>query len=221
MLTAVLWLVIGYLCGSLPTAYLVARASRGIDIRQYGSGNAGGSNVMKHVSPAAGIAVGLTDAAKALVPVLLALRFGGPWAAAAAAAGATAGHCWSFWIGFTGGRGMACTAASLLATFLPGTAALIVIHIAGGLLFKRAALADYLALVLLPPLAAALGFGWPVVVQCLLLLAVVSGKRLEANGLPLPADPARRRSVLRYRLLYDRDVSPDEDWMGRTPESDK
>lgn len=217
MLAPALWLVIGYLCGSLPAAYLVARAARGIDIRQYGSGNAGGSNVMKHVSPVAGVAVGLVDALKALGPVLLSLHYAGPWAGVAAATGAVLGHAWSPWIGFTGGRGMACGAASLLPTYLAGAAVLVVSHIVGGLAFKRAALADWLALVALPPLALVLGRDWPVTAQALLLLIAVTAKRIEANHAPLPADPALRRQVLRYRVLYDRDVAPGEDWMGRAP----
>lgn len=218
MLTATVFLAVGYLCGSLPTAYLAARWLRGIDIRQYGSGNPGGSNVMKHVSPAAGVAVGVVDAVKALLPALLGLHCGGPWAAVAGAVGATAGHAWSPWLGLTGGRGMACTIAGLALLFFPGAVVLALTHIVGGLLFRRAALADWLALVALPPLAVAVGAGWHVVVYCLLLFGVVTAKRLEANRVGLPREPERRRTVLWYRLLYDRDVSPAEDWMGRKPQ---
>lgn len=210
------WLVIGYLAGSVPTAYLAGKYVRGIDIRDHGSGNVGGSNVLTQVSKWAFLPVVLIDVAKALVPTLLALRFADTgWAAAAAGVGAIAGHCWSLYLSFTGGRGMAAALGVLLAVFPWAVAWIVGVHFAFAAA-KRAALGDIVALVTLPLLAAALGMSASVIGICAATILLVSAKRLHANRLPLPDAPKERRIVLRRRLLYDRDVAPGEPWTERT-----
>jgi len=218
MARSLVWLVVAYLSGSLPTAYLAGRFLRGIDIREYGSGNVGGSNVYKHVATWAGIAVGVTDILKAALPVYFALRFGNsvPFAAAVGVT-AVLGHCWSPYLSFAGGRGMAAALGALLPLYPFGPVFIIVVHFAGGAL-RVAPLADLLALATLPVvtflLTGNLALSW----QPLAILLVVAAKRLEANRLPLPQDREERRAVLWRRLIHDRDVPRDQPWVERKPQ---
>jgi glycerol-3-phosphate acyltransferase PlsY len=61
---SVFMLLLAYLLGSFPTAFILTKILRGRDIREMGDGNMGTQNVFHQVSPATGIAVGLTDAFK-------------------------------------------------------------------------------------------------------------------------------------------------------------
>ncbi|RLC59339.1 MAG: glycerol-3-phosphate acyltransferase, partial [Chloroflexota bacterium] len=72
----ILWVLIGYLMGSIPFAYLAGRLMRGIDIRRYGTHAVTGSNVYENVSRPAVVVVGLLDMGKAALPTWLGLRLG-------------------------------------------------------------------------------------------------------------------------------------------------
>jgi glycerol-3-phosphate acyltransferase PlsY len=98
-----------YLSGSLPTAYLMARALKGIDIREHGSGNPGAANVALCVGRGAGIATGLIDAFKGLAPTLAArlLYPDDPRRWILCAGLAIAGHVWPLWLRFRGGKAVA------------------------------------------------------------------------------------------------------------------
>jgi len=97
----------GYLLGSIPTAYLVARVYKRIDIRQYGSGTVSGSMVYEHVGRFMVVPVGLFDIAKGAFPTWLALQLGlGETSAVLAGLAAVLGHNWPIYLRFTGGRGL-------------------------------------------------------------------------------------------------------------------
>lgn len=113
-----------YLCGSIPTGFLVARA-KGVDIRSHGSGNIGATNVFRILGKGPGIFVLLVDALKGALPVLLLPR----WISHAsgldaipfemiAALGAVLGHNFTCWLRFKGGKGIA-TSAGVLAAMVP------------------------------------------------------------------------------------------------------
>lgn len=104
--SAALWLVIGYLLGSIPFGLLLARA-QGIDLRQVGSGNIGATNVLRTGKKGIAAATLLLDAAKGAAAVLLARHYGGETAAVLAGAAAFLGHCFPVWLGFNGGKGVA------------------------------------------------------------------------------------------------------------------
>jgi acyl phosphate:glycerol-3-phosphate acyltransferase len=105
----------GYLLGSIPTAYVAGRLSRGKDIRQLGDGNMGAQNAFRQLGPAIGLMVGVIDAAKGAFAVLLAQAFGLPQSVVFVTGGAAViGHNWPFLIGFRGGRGEATTIGILL-----------------------------------------------------------------------------------------------------------
>jgi glycerol-3-phosphate acyltransferase PlsY len=105
-----------FLLGSIPTGYLVARA-KGVDIRQHGSGNIGATNVFRTLGKPLGVFVFMVDALKGFAVVWLAGRFGGAsdWAGIIAAVAVIAGHNYTPWLGFKGGKGIATSAGVLLA----------------------------------------------------------------------------------------------------------
>lgn len=74
----ILAVVIGYLLGSIPCAYIAGRLAKGVDIRKVGGGNVGALNVMREIGTAAGLAVFLADAAKGSLAVLVARWLGVP-----------------------------------------------------------------------------------------------------------------------------------------------
>jgi glycerol-3-phosphate acyltransferase PlsY len=110
-----------YFLGSIPTGFLWAKA-RGIDIRTVGSGNIGATNVMRALGKGPGITVLLIDAAKGFLPVWFAPRiFPGVdsnWLQITCCVCVIAGHNWTCWLNFKGGKGVATSAGALLA-FLP------------------------------------------------------------------------------------------------------
>ena len=108
-MTGLVLIAAAYLLGSIPSAFLLARYLRGIDIRDYGSGNVGASNVMEHVGLRTGIALGVFDTLfKGTMPVVAANLMGqSPAVQGAVAIAAIAGHNWSAYLKMTGGRGIA------------------------------------------------------------------------------------------------------------------
>jgi len=104
----ILGVIIGYLLGSIPTAYIVSRASKGVDIRTIGSGNMGGANVMREIGTREGVFVGLFDLAKGAGAMLIAqaLSISEPWLFGTGFA-AVLGHNFPVFAGFRGGRGSA------------------------------------------------------------------------------------------------------------------
>jgi len=110
MLPGVLSIIIGYLLGSIPAAYIVSRLRKGIDIRDVGSRNMGGANVMREIGTHEGVFVGLFDVAKGAGAILIAqaLNVSELWVFGAGF-GALVGHSFPVFAGFRGGRGAAAT----------------------------------------------------------------------------------------------------------------
>jgi len=108
MLPGILSIIIGYLLGSIPTAYIVSRLRKGIDIRTVGSGNMGGANVMRQIGTHEGVFVGLIDVAKGAGAIFIAqtLNISELWIFGTGFA-ALVGHNFPVFAGFKGGRGSA------------------------------------------------------------------------------------------------------------------
>lgn len=104
-------LLLAYLLGALPIGLWVGKTVRGIDVREFGSGNIGASNVWRTLGPAWGIFVFLLDVAKGLTPVLLARHFFplSSWLPVGAGIAAILGHNFSPFLRFKGGKGVATT----------------------------------------------------------------------------------------------------------------
>lgn len=107
MLLEIASIIIGYLLGSIPAAYIVARIRKGIDIRDVGVGNMGGGNVLRQVGIWEGAVVIIADMAKGAAPIFIAQAFGIslPWVMAAGFA-AILGHNYPLYLGFRGGQGV-------------------------------------------------------------------------------------------------------------------
>ncbi len=113
------WLIVllGYLLGSIPTAYIAGRLLKGSDIRQMGDGNVGAANAFRQLGAKVGVAVFCVDAGKGVLAVLIAQVTGQPQVAVLfSGAAAIIGHNWPFSLGFKGGRGESTTIGVLLST---------------------------------------------------------------------------------------------------------
>lgn len=110
-MNVLLWTVAAYLCGSLPFSIWLGSLFLGTEIRQFGDGNPGGTNVIRAGSRPLGIAVIVLDGLKGLLPVLAAQEIAGleSWALASVALSAVAGHAFSIFLRFQGGKAVAVT----------------------------------------------------------------------------------------------------------------
>ncbi len=115
LVTDIAVIVIGYLLGSIPSAYIVSKLTAGVDIRKLGLGNVGAANVFREVGRWKGIVVWAADVAKgsAAVLIAIALNVSQPWVLGAGFA-ALVGHNFPVYIGFRGGIG----AATFMGIFL-------------------------------------------------------------------------------------------------------
>ena len=212
-----LWIVAGYLMGSIPFAYLAGRLLRGIDIRHYGTKTVGGSNVFENVSKPAVVVVGVLDMTKAGLATWLGLRLGlGLPIALLSGLAAVAGHNWPITLHFHGGRGIGACLGILFVVFPLGFLWMLLTLLSGWLLSN--AMLPLLGFITLPALAFYSGqpiaMAWAGVGMLLLTIA----KRIEANRSPLPRAHAERRDVLLRRLLLDRDIEDWKVWAHRKPE---
>jgi glycerol-3-phosphate acyltransferase PlsY len=111
-----LWLLAGYLLGSIPSSYLVARWFGGVDLRQHGSKNLGATNLYRTLGWRYALPAGVFDVAKGMVPIVVfAPRAGsGEWVPLALGVSAIVGHVFSVFVGFRGGKGVATAAGAVL-----------------------------------------------------------------------------------------------------------
>ncbi len=103
-------IAVGYLLGSIPSAYIMAHLRKGVDIRELGVGNVGAANILRNVGVWEGIIVGLTDMAKGAAAILIAqaLEVSQLWLLGAGFS-ALLGHNFPVFVGFRGGKGSATT----------------------------------------------------------------------------------------------------------------
>jgi glycerol-3-phosphate acyltransferase PlsY len=110
-LSGVALILIGFFIGSIPFGVLIAQVFFRTDIRKSGSGNIGAANALRTLGKSGAIAVLFLDALKGFVPAWLALSFftepAGPRVAAIAGFAALLGHCYSPWLNWRGGKGVA------------------------------------------------------------------------------------------------------------------
>lgn len=109
------WLACAFFVGSIPFGVIVAAIFYRSDIRREGSGNIGAANALRSYGKTAGIAVLALDALKGFFATWITAPFGGAGPEAVAGLCATLGHCYSPWLGFKGGKGVATWLGVLLA----------------------------------------------------------------------------------------------------------
>jgi acyl phosphate:glycerol-3-phosphate acyltransferase len=118
-MTSPLFIVLGYLLGSIPFGLLLTQAAGLGDIRAIGSGNIGATNVLRTGNRKLAAATLLLDGGKGAAAVLVALALAGPEAALWAGLGAVLGHLFPVWLGFRGGKGVATGFGVLIAAAWP------------------------------------------------------------------------------------------------------
>ena len=121
MLNLILIVILSYLVGSIPNSIIITKLVKGVDIRDYGSGNAGGTNVSRVLGKKYGILVIILDALKGAIAVVLIARLylgnfpfhnSTPFddftlVQIIAGVAAVVGHIWTIFAGFKGGKGIA------------------------------------------------------------------------------------------------------------------
>ena len=211
-----------YLLGSIPTAYIIGRLVRGLDIRSYGSGNVGSANLYEHVGkrwvfPLVAVEVLLKGALPILAAIyVLDISRSSTWLIGPPLL-SVAGNNWSVFLKLQGGRGIAVATGTLLALSPVLLAPFAVIAVGGWKLSKSSGLWVLISLTLLPLWAYLVYDNLNLVWYCLGLLGIVVLKRLSANWRPFPENVSRKK-VLFNRLVRDRDVSDRTGWVRRIPE---
>ncbi len=120
-MTIALLAIAAFAIGSIPFGYLIGRFFFHTDIRQAGSGNTGAMNALRTIGKAGAAAVLILDALKGFAPAFIVLHCNDVpvWTAAIVAACAVLGHCFSPWLGWKGGKGVATSFGAIFALAWP------------------------------------------------------------------------------------------------------
>jgi glycerol-3-phosphate acyltransferase PlsY len=174
-------IIIGYLLGSIPAAFIITRLIKGQDIRRIGGGNVGGLNVFREVGLWPALAVGVVDLGKGAAAVAIAkwgLNVPDAYVLLAGLA-SVAGHNWMVWLKFSGGKGMGAAMGALL-VLLPIYGYSLQLGIFFGIIIvpllitRNVALSMFLGLVSLPILVwFGTHSGYATIIAVALLLIIV------------------------------------------------
>ncbi len=175
--------LLGYLAGSVPFSFLIARMFGVRDVRTVGSGNVGATNVMRSAGKLPGVLALIMDGLKGALTVVLA-RSGGATEAEVCAAGlfAVIGHLFPVWLGFRGGKGVA-TGAGLFLPLAPSALGVSVLLFLGTLIgFRYVSLASIVASAGLPVAAYLLGADEAVILTAMLAALIVISRHHQNLG---------------------------------------
>ncbi|WP_376090783.1 glycerol-3-phosphate 1-O-acyltransferase PlsY [Roseomonas sp. CCTCC AB2023176] len=166
--------VLGFLLGSIPFGLLLTRAAGLGDIRAIGSGSIGATNVLRTGSKALAAGTLLLDGLKGTVAVWLAVWLLGPAAAGVAAVAAVFGHCFTPWLGFRGGKGIATALGAFLALawavfVTAGVVWLVTAKVTR--ISSASGLAGMIAAAVVAWIVGGPGLGWPVLVIVVTIFA--------------------------------------------------
>jgi len=222
VVTGIIAIIIAYLLGSIPAAYIVTRILTGKDIRKLGGGNPGARNVFLEVGKAAGVGVGIFDMVKGVIAVVVAVwLLGAPSMTLidapetfqmfilGAGLAAVVGHIWSVFLKFTGGNGLA-TSLGVLAFVMTWELLIAVAFVVLLAVFTRnLILSVNISLLTIPISALLTGKSWLFVVFAIALILVMvinfiptaraalasagSGKNLSAELLRRDKDSKKKK----------------------------
>jgi len=192
-----------YVVGAVPIGFLIARAFGIGDIRRHGSGSIGTTNVLRTLGRTPAILTLFGDIAKGYAAVALAARLGGddPVVTAAGAAAAVVGNCWSVFLGFRGGKGVATGLGALLRLAPLATLAALPVFLVVAVTTRFVSLASLLSAACVPFGALALGAQRAYVVGAFVVAAIVIVRHRE--------NIARLRTGTERRLGERRTPSPE------------
>jgi len=201
-MTEVIFIIIGYLLGSIPSGYIFAKLS-GKEIFKVGWRKSSGSNVFRHVGVWQGIATALCDIGKAFLAVFLAGNFGlSPYFQAICGAAAVIGNNWSLFLRFAGGRGIGAFLGAFLA-LSPKLLGLSIIFPVLVSLIWNASIGTILFLLFSFFLSIYFDQFQAVGVLTLASLAPIFIKRLSPIGEIFPI--SKKLSLIANRLVFDSD----------------
>jgi len=219
----VLLLLGAYLLGSVPAAYLAAKWSRGIDIRQYGSGNVGATNLLGLTPKWIAIVVIILDLGKGIVMVWVAQLIGlGITQQVAVGLATIIGHNWPVFLRFNGGRGLLTILG--IALFLPLINGLIPWEIVaffalGAVAFftiRSVPLGAVTGMAAMPLVSWGLSEPPAMTLGFLAMFLIMFIRRLTAPKTSVTASVPPRQLLLN-RLLFDRDIRDRKAWIHRQP----
>jgi glycerol-3-phosphate acyltransferase PlsY len=198
---AATWLAVpvGFAVGAIPFADVAAILTKGVDLRKVGTGTVSGTGLYEVAGFGPLAAAGVLEVAKGAAGPLLAGR-DRPGLAAAAAAAAVIGHNWSPWLGGAGGRGLS-PAIGALGVIAPAGSLVLLAGMTAGRLAGETALGSLVADVMLVP-AVRRAHGRTAAWSSAAVLVPMLAKRVAGNHRP----PGQVRSVLWWRILFDRDT---------------
>jgi len=176
--------VAAYALGAIPWGVVLGKTFAGIDVRDYGSKSIGATNALRVLGRKFSIAVLILDMVKGVLPVVIGRAAGLPdWSIGLAALAAVVGHCWSPYIGFTGGKGVATGGGAGVALF-PWLLLLIPIIVGVVLVTRYVSLGSIVTVILASIVAvvtAAMGhLPWSWAVAIVLMSAIIV-QRHHAN----------------------------------------
>ena len=208
-----------YLIGAIPISYLLGKFWAKIDIRVHGSRNVGASNLAVHGGKNIGIIAGLMDClikgtfTILFLDVILGMN---SYFLLIASMSVIAGHNWSIFIGFEGGRGIA-TAFGLLMGFQMWEEILVLTVLLGIIgrliLYKDSGVWCFISFGSLPLLCFAFQEQTHIIVFSVLLGVMLILKRLMSNGNNIRKGSLK--STLLCRLVFDRDIPSKTSWLDR------
>ncbi len=201
-LPAGLVLALSYLAGAVSFSQIAAWLTRRVDLRRVGTGTVSGSALYRVAGFGPLAVAGSLDVAKGAVGPLLARR-DRPVLAALAGGAAVAGHDWSPFLGFAGGRGVG-TAMGALLVNAPAGVAVLGAGLAGGRLARRTSFGCFLSFLALVPVLARVHGRRGALAGAAVLVPILA-KRLVGNA--PPSGPDRLRVYL-TRLVHDQDEPP-------------
>jgi glycerol-3-phosphate acyltransferase PlsY len=178
------WLIpLGYLAGSIPFGFLIARVSKGVDVRQAGSGNIGATNVLRVVGSGAGALTLALDALKGWAPVALSKLLGSSeMLVATVGLAAFLGHLYPLFLGFRGGKGVATALGVLLALFAKIAFLIVGVWLVIAAVFRYSSLAALIAAIASPLLVWALDGRPPYVGLSIIICGVILIRHRENLG---------------------------------------
>lgn len=111
--------LISYIIGSFSFSYIIGKTVKNVDIRNFGSGNAGATNAVRVMGKRLGIVIGALDIIKGMVAVLIGMKLMGDIGGLIAGIFVVIGHDWSVFMKFKGGKGIATSFGTLLIIHFP------------------------------------------------------------------------------------------------------